>query len=114
MGDLPGNPGIWPMEMILLGLAGCTGVDVVNILRKKRQPLKALRVEVRAKRADDHPKVYTEIEIAYLLEGEGLSHDAIEQAIELSERKYCSVSAMLGKTAKIGSSYRVIPGDPAS
>ena len=113
MGDVEGKPGIWPMEMLLLGLAGCTGVDVANILRKKRQRLEDLRVEVRAKRADDHPKVYTEIEITYLLSGEGLNDTAVEQAIELSERKYCSASIMLGRTAKISSSYRLISGGNA-
>jgi putative redox protein len=108
MGSLEGKTGIWPMEMLLLGLAGCTGVDVVNILRKQRQPLQGLRVEVRARRAENHPKVYTEIEITYLIQGEGLSLPAIERAIELSEKKYCSASAMLGKSAEISSSYRVI------
>jgi putative redox protein len=113
MGDLKVKAGIRPMEMLLLGVAGCTGIDVVNILRKKRQPLEDLRVEVRAKRADDHPRVYTEIEIAYLLTGEGLNSTAVEQAIELSERKYCSASVMLGRTAKISSSYRLISGGDA-
>jgi putative redox protein len=107
MGNLAGKTGIRPMEMLLLGLAGCTGVDVVHILRKQRQPLQSLRVEIRARRAASHPKVYTEIEITYLLEGDGLSTQAIERAIELSEDKYCSASAMLGKTANISSSYRL-------
>ena len=98
-----------PMEMLLLGLAGCTGVDVVLILQKMRQPLASLRVEVRAKRADSHPRVYTEIEITYLLSGEELSEQAIEKAIRLSEEKYCSASAMLGSIAKIRSSYRLDP-----
>ena len=108
MGSLEGKTGIWPMEMLLLGLAGCTGVDVVNILKKQRQPLEGLRIEVRALRAASHPKVYTEIEITYLLRGQGLSPQAIERAIELSEQKYCSASAMLGKTASISSSYRLV------
>ena len=101
---------IAPMEMLLLGLAGCTGVDVVLILRKMRQPLEKVRVEVRAKRADSHPRVYTEIEITYLLSGEELSKQAIEKAIKLSEEKYCSASAMLEMTAKIRSSYRLVSG----
>ncbi len=114
MGTLDGKPGVSPMELLLLGVAGCTGVDVVNILSKKRQPLQDLRVVVRAKRADDHPKVYTEIEVTYLLWGEGLSEKAVEQAIELSETKYCSASAMLAKTARIRSQYRILaPGEAA-
>jgi putative redox protein len=114
LGTLDGKPGVSPMELLLIGVAGCTGVDVVNILGKKRQPLQDLRVVVRAKRADDHPKVYTEIEVTYLLWGAGLSEKAVEQAIELSETKYCSASAMLGKTARITSKYRILaPGEAA-
>ncbi len=114
MGELDGQPGISPMELLLAGLAGCTGVDVALILGKKRQPLDDLQVRVRGKRADENPKVYTEIMIEYLLWGEGLSEKAIQQAIKLSEEKYCSASAMLGKTAQITSAYRVLaPGEDA-
>jgi putative redox protein len=112
MGELDGQPGISPMELLLTGLAGCTGVDVALILGKKRQPLDDLQVRVRGKRADQHPKVYTEIVIEYWLWGEGLSEKAIEQAIALSEEKYCSASAMLGAKAQIISSYRILaPGE---
>jgi putative redox protein len=112
IGSLEGKPGVSPMEVLLLGAAGCTGVDIVHILRKMRQPLADLQLKVRAKRADEHPKVYTEIEILYLLWGEGLSEKAVEQAIQLSEEKYCSASVMLGKTAEIRSSYRILtPGE---
>jgi putative redox protein len=108
MGTVDGKPGVAPMEMLLLGLAGCTGVDVVHILRKKRAPLDDLKVRVRAKRADQHPKVYVEIEIEYLLWGDLRPKD-VEQAIQLSEEKYCSASAMLGKTAEIRSTYKILP-----
>jgi len=108
MGTVDGKPGVAPMEMLLLGLAGCTGVDVVHILRKKRAPLKDLEVRVRAKRADQHPKVYVEIEIEYLLWGD-LKPKDVTQAIQLSEEKYCSASAMLGKTAEIRSTYKILP-----
>ena len=112
MGELDGQPGISPMELLLTGLAGCTGVDVALILGKKRQPLDDLQVRVRGKRADQHPKVYTEIVIEYWLWGEGLSEKAIEQAVALSEEKYCSASAMLGAKAQIISSYRILaPGE---
>jgi putative redox protein len=108
MGELNGKPGVGPMELLLAGVAGCTGHDVVSILKKKKQLLKDFQVIVRGKRADDYPMVYTEIEIEYLLWGEGLSPKAIEQAIQLSEDKYCSASAMLAKTAKISSSYIIM------
>jgi putative redox protein len=104
-----GSQAISPMELMLIGLAGCTGMDVVSILEKKRQPPQAFSVRVRGLRADDPPRVYTEIEVEYLLWGENLQPEAVEQAIHLSEEKYCSVGAMLGKTAQIRSTYRILP-----
>ncbi len=109
MGSWEDRPGISPMEMLLLGLAGCTGMDVASILEKKRQPLSKLRIRVRGKRAEEHPKVYTEIEIQYLLWGEGLDPKAVERAIALSEEKYCSASAMLRAKAEVRSSYQINP-----
>ncbi len=111
MGSKEGRPGIGPMEMLLLGLAGCTGVDIVNILRKKRQPLKGLNIKAKGKRAETHPKIYTEIEVVYLIKGDGLEQKAIEQAIQLSEDKYCSASIMLKASAHIKSSYEIITGE---
>ena len=108
MGTLDEKPGVSPMELILVGLAGCTGVDIVDILQKKRQPLAALKVKVRGKKADDFPKIYTEIEITYLVWGKKIDPIAVERAIELSEEKYCSVSAMLRQTVKISSSYQIL------
>ncbi len=108
MGKLGAQRGLSPMEMLLAGLAGCTGVDVAHILGKKRQNLEDFEVKIRAKRADVHPKVYTEIEIEYLLWGDNLTDKAVRQAIKLSEEKYCSASAMLGKTAEIRSSYQIM------
>ena len=90
---------------MLLGVAGCTGYDIVSILRKKRQNLTDFKVNVRGKRASEHPKVYTEIEVEYHLWGENLDAKAVEQAIELSETKYCSASAMLSATADLRSQY---------
>ncbi len=84
MGKLNDRPGVSPIEMILLGLAGCTGVDIVDILEKKRQPLKALKVNVRGKRAEDYPKVFKEIEVTYLIWGDGIDPNAVERAIQLS------------------------------
>jgi putative redox protein len=112
MGVVDGCPGASPMELLLLGLAGCTGVDIVHILGKKRITPDRFEVRVRGKRADDHPRVYTEIEIEYLLWADDLNPKAVEQAIQLSEDKYCSASTMLSKTARIRSSYHILaPGE---
>jgi putative redox protein len=107
MGTMDGVPGISPMELVLVGLAGCTGYDVASILAKKRKGLKKFQVKVSGLRAETYPKVYTEIEVEYLLWG-NLDTTSVEQAIELSEKKYCSVSAMLVSSAKIRSSYQIL------
>jgi putative redox protein len=109
MGAVHGNPGVSPMEMLLLGVAGCTGMDVVSMLAKMRQNLTDLQITVRGKRADDHPRVFTEIEVIYELWGEELDANMVSNAIELSEIKYCSASAMLKATAKLRSSYIIHP-----
>ena len=107
MGSKQNQDNISPMELLLLGLAGCTGYDVVSILEKMRQPPDAFKVVVRGVRAEDYPMVYTDIEVEYHLWGDGLTDKAVQQAIELSEQKYCSASVMLGKVAKISSSYEI-------
>jgi len=89
-----------PMELVLIGLCGCTGYDVVSILQKKREPLTSLEVRAEAERAADPPSVYTEINLIYRVGGK-VSRKAVEDAVRLSKEKYCSVSAMLEKTAKI-------------
>lgn len=113
IGTLEGRPGIGPMEMLLLGVAGCTGMDITSILRKQRQPLQDFQVRVRGLRAATYPKVYTEIEVTYLLWGEGINPKSVEQAIQLSEDKYCSASIMMmASGAKFNSSYRILsPGE---
>jgi putative redox protein len=89
-----------PMELVLIGLCGCTGYDVASILRKKREPFTSLEVRAEAQRSANPPSVYTEIKLIYRVGGNA-SHKAVEDAVRLSEEKYCSVSAMLQKTAKI-------------
>jgi putative redox protein len=89
-----------PMELVLLALCGCTASDVVGILRKKREPFTALEVRAKAERADSYPAVYTAIHLTYLVHGQ-VSQKSMEDAVKLSKEKYCSVSAMLEKTAKI-------------
>ena len=93
-----------PMELVLIGLCGCTGYDVVSILKKKREAFTSLEVRAEAERAANPPTVYTEIKLVYRVGGK-VSHKAVEDAVRLSEEKYCSVAAMLNKTAQI--SYRI-------
>lgn len=101
-----------PMEVVLMGLAGCTAMDVIAVMSKKRQPLTNLQIKVSAENAEDHPKVYTKIHLEYVAYGKGLSEKALERAIELSETTYCSVNAMLSKTAEITASYRIVEETP--
>jgi len=96
-----------PTDLLLVALAGCTGMDVISILKKKRQPVTGFEVNTRGVQATDPPNVYTEIQIEYVVRGEGVDPAAVERAIELSEGKYCSVSAMLKQTAEITTSYRL-------
>ena len=101
------NLGARPMETLLLGMGGCTAYDVVSILQKARQQVAECRLEMSAKRADDHPRVFTEIHIHFLLAGEKLSEKQVEKAIRLSAEKYCSASIMLGETAKITHDFEI-------
>ena len=89
-----------PMELVLIALCGCTASDVVGILRKKREPFTSLEVSAHGERASGYPAVYTEIKLIYKVGGK-VSRKAVEDAVALSKGKYCSVSAMLEKTAKI-------------
>jgi putative redox protein len=93
-----------PMELVLIGLCGCTASDVVSILRKKREPFTSLEVRAQAERAPEPPTVYTEIKLTYRVGGK-VTRKAMEDAVRLSQDKYCSVSAMLAKTARI--SYEI-------
>jgi putative redox protein len=89
-----------PMELVLIALCGCTASDVVGILKKKREPFTGLEVSAEGERADGYPTVYTEIRLKYRVTGK-VSAKAMEDAVRLSKEKYCSVSAMLQKTAKV-------------
>ena len=108
--DREANSAPGPMEMLLVALGGCTASDVVSILRKKRQRLQALEVVVSGERAAEPPRVWTKLEIVYRLHGH-LEEKAVQDAIELSEGKYCSVAAMLRKTAEIHYRYEILPGE---
>ena len=98
-----------PMELVLIALCGCTASDVVGILRKKREPFTTLEVGAEGQRAQDYPQVYTEINLIYRVGGK-VSRKAMEDAVRLSKEKYCSVSAMLQKTAKISIHIEYIDG----
>ena len=102
------NIGIRPMEMLLIGLAGCTGFDVVQILKKGREAVTGCEDEVEAERATEDPKVFTRIHIAYRVCGRGLSQAKAERAVTLSKEKYCSASIMLGATAEMSTSLVVV------
>jgi putative redox protein len=97
-----------PMELLLLALGSCTGVDVVSILKKKRQPITDYRIEVRGYRREAHPRSYKRMLVHHIITGHGLSDKAVAQAIELSESKYCSVAATLRPTAEIVSTFEII------
>ncbi len=101
------NAGPMPMELVLMGLGGCTAMDVLGILRKMRQDVTDYRVIVHAQRADDHPKVLTEVTVEHVVTGRHVSPEAVERAVKLSWQKYCSVGAMVEKTARTTHIWRV-------
>jgi len=106
--DRERNSASSPMELLLLALGSCTAVDVVSILKKKRQEVTAYRVEVSGDRREEHPRSYKKMEVHHIVTGRNISPQALAQAIELSEQKYCSVAATLRPTAEIVSSYEII------
>jgi len=115
MGTSDGKPGVGPMQLLLVALAGCTGMDIVSILQKKKMDLLELQVHVRGHRSGDYPMIWTDIHLNYLIWGNNISFKAVEQAIRLSETKYCSVGIMLSKSARITSEYHILnPGETVS
>jgi len=93
--------GVRPMEMVLMGLGGCSSYDMVSMLKKARQPLGSLEVKIEATRVDDVPAVFETIHVRFIVKGEGMSEKQVKRAADLSIEKYCSVSKMLEKTATI-------------
>ena len=100
-----------PMELLLIALGGCTAVDVISILKKKRERVTDYRVEVRGERRAEHPRAYTRFEVRHIVRGRGVSEKSVAQAVELSESKYCSVAATLRPAAEIVSSFEIIEDD---
>jgi putative redox protein len=105
-GSLAGSS---PKELLLMALGGCTAMDVIPILAKKRAPVSHLEVHLTANTAEEHPQVYTDIHLEYVVYGDGVLPDDVARAIELSTTKYCSVSAMLRPSVKLTHSFRIEP-----
>ncbi|HTV54256.1 MAG TPA: OsmC family protein, partial [Terriglobia bacterium] len=103
-----GDTGPTPVELVLLGSGGCTAFDVISILRKQRQQVTGYEVEVSAEQQEEYPKIFTKIKIHHILRGH-VAPEALERAIRLSETKYCSVNAMLSRSASIDVSYEIVP-----
>jgi len=104
------NRGMRPMEMLLVGMGGCTAFDVVFILKKARQAVTDCEVVLEAERAPEPPKVFTRIHVHYRVRGAGLSDAQVKRAVDLSTQKYCSASIMLGKTAELTHDYEILEG----
>jgi putative redox protein len=102
------NSGLRPMELLAIGLGGCSGMDVASILKKKKEKLSGLEINVEAKKAEDHPQKYTDMRIEFIVKGKNLSEEAVKKAIQLSMDKYCSVKATLEGTAAISFNYKII------
>jgi putative redox protein len=103
------DAGIRPKELILLGLGGCTGSDVVSILSKKRVKLDDFEINIETEVSEEHPQIFTKLHLEYVFYGEDINTKDVERAIELSQTKYCGVTAMLEKTVQITHSYRIEP-----
>ena len=102
------NKGFRPMELLLVGFGGCSGMDVISILRKKRQNVTGFEMNIKGEKTETHPHIYREVHIEYVVKGKGVEKEAVERAITLSLDKYCSVGATLSKAGKITHGYRII------
>jgi len=107
-----GNAGARPLELLLLGLGGCTAMDVISILKKKRSPVKNVTISLNAIRSEDHPKTFTHITLKFIVSGdkENIKPHDVERAIELSSTQYCAASNMLKKAAKIQYEFEIVDG----
>jgi putative redox protein len=97
-----------PLELLLIALGGCTGMDIVPLFKKMRQDVTAVELNISAERSEEHPKVYTKIDIEYVVTGRNLEEDKVKRAIDLSQERYCSVSAMLKKSCPVNYTFRIV------
>ncbi|KAF0185163.1 MAG: putative redox protein [Nitrospirae bacterium] len=102
------DSGMRPMELLLVGVGSCSGMDIVSVLQKKRQKVTGLEVSVAGENADEYPKRYTAIHVEWIITGHNLSEDAVKHAVDLSMEKYCSVKATLEHSAKVSFGYRIV------
>lgn len=102
------NTGLRPMELLLVGLGGCSGMDIISILKKKKQDITGLEINVKGEKAEKYPKKFTEIDLEFVVRGRNISEDAVKRAVDLSMNKYCSVKATLEGSAKINFFYKII------
>ncbi|MBE0425517.1 MAG: OsmC family protein [Nitrospirae bacterium] len=102
------NTGPAPMELLLLGIGGCSGMDVISILKKKKQDVRGLEINVKGEKANEYPKKFTDIDLEFVIKGKNISKEAVKRAIDLSMNKYCSVKANLEGSAKVNFSYKII------
>ncbi len=110
MDNAEGDTGPRPMELVLVALGGCTGMDVVSILRRMRVDFEDFRIEIEARRKESHPRVYVQVHLKYIFTGKDLPLRKLERAVELSQNKYCSVTAMLRCTATV--THEIVVHDP--
>lgn len=114
MDDASGNTGPKPIELVAVALAGCTAFDVIGILRKKRQQVTGYEVKVEAEQAPNPPNIFTQVRIHHVVSGVDVSPQAVEDAIRLSEEKYCSVGAMVQRTAEFHTTFEILPAMQAA
>ncbi|MGO9611961.1 MAG: OsmC family protein [Dissulfurispiraceae bacterium] len=103
------NTGMRPMELLLIGIGGCSGMDVASILQKKKQAITSLEVNLKGEKADSYPQKFTAIDLEFVVRGEDLSEEAVKKAIDLSMDKYCSVKATVEGVARITYAYKILP-----
>ncbi len=96
-----------PMELVLIGLGGCTGMDAISVLRKKKQPVEGFEMNITGTRAEDYPMRYTDVKIEFVIKGKGVDDKAVKRAVDLSMEKYCSVKATLEQHTQVSFSYRL-------
>ena len=102
------NTGLRPMELLLVGIGGCSGMDIVSILKKKKQTISGLEINVNGQKAESYPQKFTGIDIEFIIKGKNISEEAVKRAVQLSMEKYCSVKASLEGSANINYAYKII------